>query len=352
MAGWLATTLVAVIGLAHALAAWSYFSRGPNGWLWPAGWLLTTAACLWAAQVAPAWGYGLFLLAVALWTLWWVTIRPASQRDWVPENRHQATGTLVGDMLRVRHVRAFDWTSKRAFVERWEERTYDLSRMTALDLFVCTWGDPRIAHTMVAFEFADQPPLCFTIETRREVGERWTPFAGFMKSYELLVIAADERDVVRHRINLRGEDVRLYRIWATPEMRRKILTRYVDQMNALAARPRFYNTIFTNCTTEVARIVWAAGQRFPLDWRLLVSGYVAEFLYDLELLDRSLSIEALKANADIRAKSKAADQDPAYSVRIRDGLADPMLSVPMANPSTTPKASDLAPAPAAASDQT
>jgi hypothetical protein len=250
----------------------------------------------------------------------------------VPENRYQATGVITGDTLTVRQVRNFDWKSKREFVERWEDRTYDLTKLAALDLFVCTWGDPRIAHTMVSFDFDGAPPLCFTIETRREVGEKWTPFAGFMRSYELMVLAADERDVVRHRTNQRNEDVRLYRVYATTEMRRQILTRYIDQLNALAARPKFYNTLFTNCTTEVARIVWAAGQKFPLDWRLLVSGYVAEFLYDLELLDGSLSIEALKANADIRARAKAADTDPAFSRRIRDGLADPMKAAPPPGP--------------------
>ena len=82
-------------------------------------------------------------------------------------------------------------------------------------------------------------PLTEAYERRREVGERWTPMAGFMRSYELMIIAADERDVVRSRINLRNEDVRLYRVYSNDEMRRKILGRYIEQMNHLATRPRF-----------------------------------------------------------------------------------------------------------------
>lgn len=323
MPTWLPDALVILIGLAHAIAAWLYFSREPNGWLWPLGWIAATVACVLAAQTNPWIGYGLFAAVVSLWTAWWTRIRPAAAANWVPENRHQATGRFDGDTLTVRHVRNFDWKGKRDVTERWEDRRYDLTKLQGLDLFVCTWGDPRIAHTMVSFDFADGSPLCFSVETRREVGERWTPLAGFMRSYELFMIAADERDVVRSRINLRNEDVRLYRVWATDDIRRKLLRRYVKQMNRLATRPRFYNTVFANCTIEIAMIVRAAGHKLPLDWRLLVSGYVAEFLYDLKLLDRARPFAALKESADIKAKSKAADSDADYSRRIRDGLADP-----------------------------
>ncbi len=320
---WLIDALVVLLGLAHAVAAWLYFSREPRGWLWSLAWVLATVACVVAAQSDAVFGYGAFAGLVALWTIWWVRMHPSATRNWVPENRHQPTAKIHGDILTVDHVRNFDWTSKRAFIESWEQRTYDLSKLAALDMFVCTWGDPRIAHTMVSFDFTDQPPLCFSIETRREVGERWTPLAGFMKGYELLMLAADERDIVKSRINLRGEDVRLYRVYSTDEMRRKILTRYVAQMNTLARRPRYYNTVFANCTIEIAQLVRAAGHKFPLDWRLLVSGYVADFLYDLDLLDSSRPFAELRAMADISAKSRAADGDIAYSRRIRAGLPVP-----------------------------
>ena len=106
-------------------------------------------------------------------------------------------------------------------------------------------------------------------------------------------------------------------------MRRKILERTIAQMNGLGAAPHFYNTIFHNCTIEIARIIWAAGLRFPLDWRILVSGHVAEYLYDIGLLDRSVPFPVLKTSGDIRARSLAADTEPDYWSRIRDGFANP-----------------------------
>lgn len=315
-------------GLAHAAAAWFYFKRVPGRrwWLWPMAWLFATFLLLVISGIRPALGYSVFTVLLAAWTVWWIAIRASSKLDWVPENRYQATGLLVGDLLVIHHFRNFDWIGKREFEEKWEERTFDVGKLEALDLFVCTWGSPRIAHIMMSFTFANAAPLCFSVETRREAGEQWTAFAGFMKSYELLIIAGDERDLVRSRINVRNEDVRLYRVYSTPEMRRKILERTIAQMNQLAARPRFYNTIFHNCSVEIARIVWAAGHRFPLDWRILVSGYVAEYLYEISLLDRSQAFAVLKASADIRARSLAADRDADYSLRIRENLPDPTKS--------------------------
>jgi hypothetical protein len=103
-------------------------------------------------------------------------------------------------------------------------------------------------------------------------------------------------------------------------MRRTVLERMIEKMNRLATRPSFYNTIFNNCIVEVTAIARAAGRRFPLDWRILLSAYVAEYLYDIGLLDRSRPFAILKANADIRALSLAADADPDYSQHIREGL--------------------------------
>ncbi len=317
-------SLVTITGVVHALAAYLYFSRERNAVIWPMAWLAATAGSIAIAWAGAPWlGYGLFAVVVALWTLWWTKKRPAGHADWVEENAYQATGAIVADVLVVKNVRNFNWRSKREFDAHWEDRTYDLKTLRGMDLFVCTWGEPRIAHTMLSFDFADRPALCFSIETRREKGEKWTALAGFMRSYELLVIAGDERDLVRNRVNLRGEVIRLYRVASTSDIQRKILARYISQMNRLAIRPRFYNTIFSNCTTEIGRIVYAAGHRFPANWRLLVSGYVGEYLYDLKLLDTSRPFAELKAQSDIAARAKAADQDPGFSKRIREALVDP-----------------------------
>ena len=57
--------------------------------------------------------------------------------------------------------------------------------------------------------------------------------ADLFKSNPLVIIAADERDVVGVRSNIRGEDVQLYRLRTPPDAARKLLLEYVVDANAL-----------------------------------------------------------------------------------------------------------------------
>ena len=70
-----------------------------------------------------------------------------------------------------------------------------------------------MAHPIASFQFADAPPLCFSIELRKEQGESYSAIGGLYRQYELIYIAADERDVIRVRTNYRkgSEDTYLYR---------------------------------------------------------------------------------------------------------------------------------------------
>jgi len=313
---WLQSVL-ALLGVLHAAAAYFYFSKHNRALPWTLAWLSLSVICM---TFLPQWPYqsaGLFAGAVLAWTLWWGAIHPSIAHSWIVENERQATGELVDDAITIHDLRNFHWLGRGEFTPRWETRRYALAKLSAVDLFVCTWGDPRIAHLIVSLAFDDQAPLAFSIETRRETTERWSMPAGFMRSYELIVIAADERDVIRLRTNVHREQVARYRLRTTPQMRRRLFLTYVAEMSALAQRPRFYHTVASNCTTEVIRILRASGRRLPLDWRILVSGNVPEYLHELGLLEDQRPISVVRANADISALALAAEGDPAFSRLIR-----------------------------------
>ena len=327
--------LVLLAGLAHALACRIYFAddrpapagarrlpRIARGWRWAAAWIGAALLTPLAARALSPLAYAAFAAAVAGWTAWWVSLRPRADKDWIGENRHQATGRFVSERLEIDNLRNFEWRGKRDATERWETRGYDLAALRGVDMFLCTWGDPRIAHVMLSFEFDGADPLCISVETRRERGERWTPYGGFMKAFELIVICADERDLVGLRAH-RKETVRLYRVYTTPQMRRRLLERLVALMNDLARAPRFYNTLFANCTIEIARLVREAGHPFPLDWRLLVSGRLDAFLYEQDLLASATPFARLRAGADVSTRANGAMTAPDFSSRLREGLPRP-----------------------------
>lgn len=314
-------SLLGVLGLLHASAAWSYFSKERGAVPWTVAWLLLTGGTIYGLPGYPVVSISAFGVCLWLWTRWWTGIEALAKRHWVPEVEFQATGEITGEQLTVRNVRNFDWLGKHDYVQRWETRTYELGSLEAVDLFVCCWGDRRVAHLIVSFVFSNALSLAFSFETRRETTERWTMIAGFMKSYELSLIAADERDVVRVRTNLRHERVWRYRLQLSAAMCRSLLRQYVGQMNDIARRPRFYNTLFRNCSTEVAQIVQAAGLRLPRNWRLLLPGFVPIYLHELGLIDNRQPFAVIEAQAEVGAAAQAADRDPAFSQRIRQGAA-------------------------------
>lgn len=312
---------IVLLGVLHALAAYAYFSRTRHALLWALGWMAVAALAAWALPAAPAWAAAAFACAVLGWTAWWASLRALPRRRWVADNARQATGRLRDRTVTLHDVRDFQWRSSRDFDARWEDEvSIDLDALEAVDLFVCTWGDPRIAHLIVSFVVRGAPAIAFSIETRREQDESWSALAGFMKAFELTIIAARERDVVRVRTNVRHETVRRFRLVTAPQMRERLLAQYVREMNALARRPRYYNTLFANCTTEVARILRAAGRRLPWGWPLVASGLVPRHFHRQGLIDDSRPFEALAAEADIGEQARRegpGDPGDYFSARIR-----------------------------------
>ncbi len=308
---------ITLLGALHAMAAFLYFSKAKHAAWWAACWILFAIFCAWWLPAEPVLALAVFASAILLWMGWWTSIRALPRRTWVADNAFQATGRILNEQLVIHHLRNFEWRSKDDYTPRWEEAVFDLNALEAIDLFTSTWGDPRMAHLIVSFVFRDHPPLAFSIETRRETTEKWSSLAGFMKSYELIIIAAPETDLVQVRSNIRGETVHRYRLLSSPMMRRRLLTQYLKEMNRLAARPRFYNTVLSNCTTEVARILRAAGRGIPFSWPILISGYVPRYFYQIGLLDNSRPFAEIKVAADIGARARDQASQTDFSTRIR-----------------------------------
>jgi Domain of unknown function (DUF4105) len=252
---------------------------------------------------------------------WWVTLQPSSDRNWSDDVAQTTSGTVEGDRLVVRNVRNFLWRSDTDFDPHWETRSYDLNALTGIDLMMSYWTGERIAHTILSFGFADGQHLAFSIEIRKERTDSYSALAGFFRHYELAFIAGDERDVVGVRTNVRGEDVRIFRLRATPGQARALLLEYIAEANDLARAPRFYNSLTANCTTQVVRMVRTLQPDRPLDYRMLLSGYVPDYVYDRGEVDTDLSFAALRARSHI--KGKASSTDPDFSRKIREGVPLP-----------------------------
>lgn len=60
-----------------------------------------------------------------------------------------------------------------------------------------------------------------------------------------------------------------------------------------------------------------------ISWKILLSGYVPQFLYEKQAVDTSLPFDELKSRSRINAVARAADQAIDFSQRISVGLPVP-----------------------------
>ena len=314
----------AIVGLAAAWGVLALWYQAPGG---HAGkviiilvWALFSIAVLaafWQGRTLV--GLGAFALAFAALLLWWSLIPPSNDRVWADDVSRLATGSIDHNLVTLHDVRNFEWRTQTDYTEHWEARTYDLNRIETVDMIMSYWQGPAIAHMLVSFGFDDGSHVVFSVEIRRKKDEAFSEIGGFFKEFELSILAADENDIVRVRTNVRGEDDYLYRLRLSRANMRSLFIAYVQHANSLTTVPRFYNTVTVNCTTLVYHMMKRIVGYLPFDYRVIFTGYLPEYVYQVGGLDQRYPLAELKQLGRITDRAKQASYAD-FSSEIRRGI--------------------------------
>jgi hypothetical protein len=287
------------------LALWAAFSAG-------------MIFAVWNGRAAV--GLMVFAAAFALLLVWWHRIPPTNDRLWSDDVAQMTTGTIDGNVVTLNNVRNFIWRSNTDYTQRWESRVYDLQKLRSVDMVMSYWTGPAIAHMLMSFGFDDDQYVVFSVEVRRLKTGDYSELGGFFKQFELSVIAADERDVIRVRTNVRGEDDYLFRLRMPVEAIRSLFLGYVGEANSLADSPRFYNTITANCTTLVYHMMKRIVGYLPLNYRILLDGYLPGYVYEVGGLDSRYTLEQLRDMGRITDRARQSGDSDSFSIDIRRGI--------------------------------
>jgi hypothetical protein len=317
------------LGIVALLGIWAvaalYFDLPWASWRTPAAALYAIALAAWLIACKGRWpSMAIPWCAWVCVLVWWLSLKPSNHRAWQPDAAQTAWAESNGDQVTIHNFRDCDYRSEGDYSPRWEIRSYDLSKLQSVDLFLSYWGSPWIAHPIVSFDFGDQGHVAISVEPRKEVGKVYSAVRGFFRYNELIYVVGDERDVVRLRTNYRGhEDVYLFRTLLTPQQGRLIFLDYLRHANHLRDHPEWFNALTNNCTTNIPFAGAESGQRnlWRWDWRILLNGHVDEMLYEHGDLAGSLPFADLKRRALINPAARAADHAPEFSDRIRAGRA-------------------------------
>lgn len=274
------------------------------------------------------------VLFVAL-LLWYFAIKPSNERDWQADVAVLPYATIEDDMVTVHNIRNFDYRSETDYTPAWYDRRFDLNKLKSVDLIAVYWMGPDIAHLFQSFTFADGEHLAISIEARKEKGEAYSTIKGFFRQYELYYVVANERDVIRLRTNYRHdppEEVYVYPMNGPVENGRRLFLEYMIKMNELKSSPVFYNTLTTNCSTNIWLNSRVNPEHLPFSWEILASGHFPKFLFEHgRLAGGGLSFSALQQQVHINARAHAADTTADFSRRIR-AVRDTAVFIPL--PST------------------
>ena len=203
-------------------------------------------------------GFTLFVLITIIIYSIWSRIRhltPSNDLSWVNENKYTAYAEINNDEVVLKNIRDFNWRTTKDFDERWIEKKFKISDCTKIWLVLEYFYPTRrpIAHTLLSFEFKDGTRISCSIEVRREPGERFSPIKGLLREFEIMYVWATEDDVIGVRSRCRKSETHLFEAIILGEGNQcRMLESYLKRTNQLNAKPEFYNSLFNNCTTNIA----------------------------------------------------------------------------------------------------
>jgi len=264
----------------------------------------------------------LFLAVTILTLIIWQSIKKVpTEGNWKTTLAVLSTAEFNGDRVTVKNVRNFEYDKdENVTAAKYEDRTYDLNKLSKV-WFISSPFDPGspFAHTFLSFEFEDSQYLAITIEARLTKEQKYTLTQGALRTYPLMYIAADERDVIYMRTTSRGADVYLYPLKATPLQGKVLLTDMLNRMNEIAVTPTWYNAFFANCTSSIAghvNKIWP-GVLPGFDWQSVVTGYADKLALESDLIDTTLSIDEAREKYYVSDISKEIGRVENYSKLIR-----------------------------------
>ncbi len=243
--------------------------------------------------------------------------------DWQEQLKVISTAEFNGDLVTVKNVRNFRYSpTEKDMHPAYYDKKYDLTQIKKVWYVTEPFNENQsAAHTFVSFEFNNGDFLAISIEARKTKDQIYSIWKGMLRTYLLVYIAADERDVLLLRANIRKDKVYVYPVkLEKPENARLILTDMLTRMNELVStRPAWYNTLFANCTSSIAKHVnkITPGRVSIFSWQLWLTASADELALKHGLLDTDLSIEQAREKYSVNEASERVGDVPSYSLDIR-----------------------------------
>ncbi len=230
---------------------------------------------------------------------------PQANRDWYPYLARNVDITMTDDSFAVSPISDWSYAFNTVTNERYFEASYKLEDLREVWFMLEPQpGSQLAAHTLLLFEFSGDRILGLTIEARRERNEDYSALRGVFNAFELAYVWGTARDFLARRAVMLDHEVFVYPVAITDEQKRSLLVNLLRRTEALETHPRYYNTITSNCTNELAK---AAGFHWAPAY--IFTGRSDEYLFDRHIIPGADFSDA-HARSDVTAFVQALNQAP------------------------------------------
>lgn len=237
-----------------------------------------------------------------------ITGPPRADRDWYPYLARGVDVTVSEQSFAVSPVSDWSYAREGPTGEVYFDAAYTLAELRQVWFMIEPQpGSQLAAHTLLLFEFDGDRLLGLTIEARRERNEDYSALRGVFNAFELTYIWGTARDFLTRRAVMLDHEVFIYPVAIADEQKRALLMRLLERTEALETRPRYYNTITSNCTNELAK---AAGFHWAPAY--IFTGRSDEYLFRRGIIPGDTFAQA-HGRSDMTEFARALNEAPAAS---------------------------------------
>lgn len=185
---------------------------------------------------------------------------PRQDRDWIESLSLAPQVTRKGEIIELSQIRNWRWNEDGPTAKNYDTIKINPNEISAVWFLLEPFeGSSWVGHTYLVFELKDKRLLGLSVEARRQNGQKYSAIKGVFKTYELIYLWGWADDLFSQRaLNLDHEQF-IWRLDLDAAERAALFDRVINVTENLQSTPRFYNTLFNNCTNELAQ---SAG----LDW--------------------------------------------------------------------------------------
>lgn len=248
--------------------------------------------------------------------------KPSNNRNWQEQFATLADISINGNQVKVNNIRDYKYDPNGITEKNYINREFDVTKIEKVWFLVEPFGAfEGIAHTYFVFDFVGSDPVAISVESRREVGEDFWASKGLFNKYELIYIWATENDQTIRRSIYDQEDLYMFPLLVSKEASQKLFLELAKKTEYLETNARFYNTLFHNCTNELAYTANTVKPGIiPFHYALYMPGYAPNLLHSLKLIPSDESLDAVKDKYFISEKVKSLYKEQNFSEKLRQSI--------------------------------